>query len=474
MEPRVVFCMDEACFAHPEMMGLGGERFASQPWLKVFVDAQQARDFARAHAADCSYWIAGSDSVDAINLAAALKRDGASTVALVSFSASGSLYSRARAAGVTGVMDGPSLARIYAQCKARFGSGVRECPGDAKPQRKPAHAAPECLGKDVFAGGGGTPSSGDMPPTAKNGDFGAKTASEKGSPKNVSAAEAFRSAFEVIPGSKAQTAQVARAGFMLGVVGAGGGMGKSTVSVLCALLSARMGYRTVLVDADLQCGDAHFLLGVKDPMRIDDAIAHAGKLDGLRTDGGAPALLAAPLRLEHAEEVEPAMVDLLQALRKRFDVVVVNTAPAWDTLHMRVIALSSAVFFVLDQRPTAIRLCRHALELCSRCGVATRSVKFLVNRCSRSSLFSSIDVSCALSGAHVLEVADGGREVGEVMGSGQAADLVDAGNPACRSLEAALRETLPHGSNAANSDITDPKRKRVRLLDGLRRRAACL
>lgn len=474
MEPRVVFCMDEACLAHPEMMGLGGERLESQSWLKVFTDAKQARDYAREHAADRSYWVAGSSSVDAINLAAALKRDGAATVALVAFEGSGSLYSRARAAGVTGVMDGPSLARIYGQCKARFGASACEMGASSPTVRKPAHAAPGSLSEAVVSGGGGTHSPGVMAPTSKTAVLQAQAGCEKPPSGAHGKMEKNCSGFDIIPGSKAESRRSSQLGFVLCAVGAGGGMGKSTVSALCAVIAARLGYRTILVDADLQCGDAHYLLGVDDPMRIDDAIDHAGKIDGLVTDGGRPALLAAPLRLEHAEEAEPAMVDLLQTLRERFDVVVVNTGPAWDTLHMRLIALSSSVFFVLDQRPTAIRLCRHAIELCSRCGVATRSVKYLVNRCSRSSLFSSIDVSCALSGASAYEVADGGREVAEVLGAGQPGDLVDAGNPACRSLEAILRETLPRSAQGDIAVVSNPKKKRSCIWNGIRRRAACL
>ena len=47
------------------------------------------------------------------------------------------------------------------------------------------------------------------------------------------------------------------------VVSGSGGAGKSTVSVLSALIAQRMGYNTLLLDFDLQFGDAPALMGVQ-------------------------------------------------------------------------------------------------------------------------------------------------------------------------------------------------------------------
>ena len=52
----------------------------------------------------------------------------------------------------------------------------------------------------------------------------------------------------------AKTQEENRAGFLLTVVSGSGGAGKSTVATLAALLGARRGLRTALLDADLQFG----------------------------------------------------------------------------------------------------------------------------------------------------------------------------------------------------------------------------
>ena len=58
----------------------------------------------------------------------------------------------------------------------------------------------------------------------------------------------------------------ARAGFLFPVVSGSGGAGKSTVSVLSALIAQRMGYNTLLLDFDLQFGDAPGAHGRAEPV----------------------------------------------------------------------------------------------------------------------------------------------------------------------------------------------------------------
>ncbi len=64
-----------------------------------------------------------------------------------------------------------------------------------------------------------------------------------------------------------------------------------------------MGYNTLLLDFDLQFGDAPALMGVQNPLAVDDVLAVPSRLDQLRSDGRMPALLAAPRHLEDSEAV---------------------------------------------------------------------------------------------------------------------------------------------------------------------------
>ena len=240
-----------------------------------------------------------------------------------------------------------------------------------------------------------------------------------------------------------------RAGFLLPVVSGSGGAGKSTVAVVAALLAQRMGNNTLLLDFDLQFGDAPALMGARQSLAIDELLAAPARIEQLRSEGASPALLAAPRHLEDSEAVVERAPALLDQLLARFDVVVANTGAAWAEQHALLLERSSKALFLVDQRPSSLRACQHALDLCGRCGIATGPFLYAVNRCSKNALFTSIDVSCALRGAHVFELKDGGSEVEELLGAGLPFDLIEARNDLCASLERLLQGVLPGGRGAA-------------------------
>lgn len=120
MSGQVVLCVDSESARRPELIGLSGERLDAQSWLSVFEDGATARTRLRECRARSEAWVVSSDDVDAINLAATLKRDApVNSVYLVSFRRSGSLRSRASAAGLDGLLDFAQFAERYRACKRR-------------------------------------------------------------------------------------------------------------------------------------------------------------------------------------------------------------------------------------------------------------------------------------------------------------------------------------------------------------------
>lgn len=432
MAPEVTLCADSSTLQHPECIGLADERLEMQTWLQICSDAQQARSCMREHTGRQEVWVAGSDQVDALNLAAALKRDRSDhKICLLAFQGSGSLYSRARAAGVDEVLDKRAFL-------SRYGGRKRQAMESGQPAvagSPAASAGPASVGV----------------PTAPNADAPAGSLSS-----------------HPIQASSSTQAHV------LAVVGAGGGVGKSTIAVLCACIAQAKGYRTVLVDADLQFGDVHYLMGEDKALRLDELVSTPGRIDSLKAHDRMPAVLASPRRLEQSEQVVGQLSYVLDILRSRFDVIIVNTGPEWGDGHMQLLETGTNALFVLDQRPSSIRACKHALDLCTRCGIASQSFLFAINRCSRTSLFSSIDVSCALQGVHVSELQDGGRDVEEMLGAGQPLDLIDSRNALCVSLDRFLDKVLPQSMRAsADAPVEDGHKRRSRF--GVRRKkAACL
>ena len=232
-------------------------------------------------------------------------------------------------------------------------------------------------------------------------------------------------------------------GFLLPVVSGSGGAGKSAVSLLAAHVAQHLGKSTLLIDFDLQFGDMAELMGVQQPLRIDEALANPGRLEGLQPQGGAPALLAAPLHVDAAESVVAQAASLIDVLRGRFDVIVANTGGAWAEQHAVLLERSSKALFLVDQRTTSIYACKRALDLCARCGIAVNPFLFALNGCGKGAPLSSIDVSCALKGAHVHELADGGVEVEELLAAHRPDELLAARNQLVESIEQLLVEVVP-------------------------------
>ena len=482
---EVVLCADSESLRDPSMIGLEGESLENQPWLCSLSSASEARERVRSAPDVSEVWVASSDEVDPINLAAALKHERREMrVCLVAWRGSGSLMSRASAAGIDEVMGYPEMARRYATMKSAFqrenprrrGSAqmyanneAAECREQAN-RRTPRHGAPYTYAGDVE---GESQEEFDAPGLAIEPEVAAKAPRYDDEPHDASSADSGADSLMV-------TEPIVRRGYALCVVSASGGTGKSTVSALSALIAAGHGYRTAIIDADLQFGDIATMYGEENGLTVDQVIAEPRLLEEAARLGN-PAVVSAPERIEESELYLPQMPGLIDRARDIFDVVVVNTGSFWTESHVQMMEASTNTLFLMDQRPTSVKAVRKALELCARCGVAAHPFLFAVNRCSRKALLSSIDISCALNGASVAELKEGGLEVSELMSSGLARQLVDERNDLCLSLNDFLGNVIPAALGGVvpdavpggeGKDKSKPKSKRKALKK--RGRVACL
>lgn len=448
--PSVALCADAASLQHPEALGLTGENLVTQRWLRLFSSAEEARKFLRDDHAVDEVWVASSDDVAPINLAATLKRDRPDRmVGMLSFQETGSLKSRVSATGIDASLTRQAFLDRYALRKqAAYGVGNAGRQATASPvgstsmreapvMRMTAAAPVSASSLTVLTGGA--------------------------SPAKAQA--------DGVPDARACAAAATngKSAFLLPVVSGSGGAGKSTIAVLSALIAQGLGYNTLLLDFDLQFGDVPALLGVHNALSVDEVLAAPARLAQLKSEGARPAVLAAPKRLEDAEVVVEQAPQVLGPLLERFDLVIANTGAAWAEQHAVLLERSSRALFLVDQRPSSLRACRQALDLCARCGIATNPFLFAVNRCSKNAPFTSIDVSCALGGSHVVELKEGGPDVEELLAAGAPYDLLESRNDLCASLERVLLEVLPPASGVPCRDemtctpgLRLPKRRRSR------------
>lgn len=367
--------------------------------VEVGVEAVAARQRVSEEHFD-SVWVAGCDGAEPINLAAACKCDRPQTsVYLVTADCSGSVASRAQAAALDGIVRPAALGEHMLRTAARNVGGAENG------GKTPVLALPESAdGQQVR--------------------------------------------------SAAKEPDESRAGFLLTVVSGSGGAGKSTVATLAAFLGARRGLRTALLDGDLQFGDLAALTGEVPSVPVEEIVQTGMVPEAL--DGEPLVLVSAPRALERSETVAGSVGAVIDVLTSSFDFVVANTGGGWGDEHLLLLERAAASLFLVDQRASSVRACRHALDLCLRCGIATGSFLLAVNRCTRHAPFTSIDVSSALDGAHVAELADGGREVEELLGAGMAQSLAQVSNPLCASIEGVLDELLPVASRSAATGVQAP------------------
>ena len=130
-------------------------------------------------------------------------------------------------------------------------------------------------------------------------------------------------------------ALVGRKGRVVTVFSPKGGTGKTvTATNLAASLAKQHGKRTLLLDLDLQFGDAAIMLGIEPEKTIYDFVTAPGELDSEKLAGyttkhsSGLEVLPAPLRPEDAELVtEAKLARLLEVARESFDAIVVDTSP---------------------------------------------------------------------------------------------------------------------------------------------------
>lgn len=456
MTTKIALCANSECLKDASTLGLRGERLLDQTWIVPFADALIARKYLREHAV-AETWVVSSDSIDGINLAAALKKDNQrNNIRLFLSSPSGSKMSRCENAGIVPICGSREFAHLYTEQKLKSVTSRRRMQTNAQRQVIPDTNTKQTpldssvtvtrierkhdettgpLPKIEIEETPFTRTADQMPPVPARKGFESKT----DTPNQDHATKIERDAIKI---AKHPLPALDEGANIVSIVSGSGGTGKSSVAALAALLAQKRGIRTLILDADFQFGDLKYLLGYKETLDATDILEHPEQIEALLKVDTWPALLAAPAQLEYSEVMEERIGELLAYLKPHFDLIVVNTGSFWSELQIQLLEASNNVFFLVDQRPSSVRACNHALDLCARCGIATTSFSYLLNFCSKKSLLSSLDVSCALKGAKVYEIKDGGGEVSELLGAGMAHKLSRLNNSFCSSVEVVLTETV--------------------------------
>ncbi len=154
------------------------------------------------------------------------------------------------------------------------------------------------------------------------------------------------------------------------------GEGKSFISAALGIAFAQTGKRVIVVDADLRKPDLHKFLGVDETVGLANVLKDTASLDEALKETKVPNLYLLPAGVlpKGSDSVTPAelfsseaMQHLLQRLKERFDLVIIDTPPMMAVADPSILApMADGILLVVELghvTKTAVQEVKEQLEL---------------------------------------------------------------------------------------------------------------
>lgn len=182
------------------------------------------------------------------------------------------------------------------------------------------------------------------------------------------------------------TPELPEAGTVVGVLGASGGCGASTVAANLSAVLARQSGACGLVDLRLAAGDLASMLDLKPPHTMVDFCDRLSRVDQsmfeqfLARHRSGVHLLAAPREFSHIEKVTGKGIRRALAMaRVRFPYVVVEVDNAFDGQQVEALWQSDVILMVLRLDYISVRNTRRAMDSLMESGIGLDHVRLVAN-----------------------------------------------------------------------------------------------
>ncbi|MDX6485974.1 MAG: pilus assembly protein CpaE, partial [Gaiellaceae bacterium] len=195
-----------------------------------------------------------------------------------------------------------------------------------------------------------------------------------------------------------------REGRIVTVFSPKGGTGKTVIATnLAASLAKSEERRTLLLDLDLQFGDAAIMLGIEPEKTIFDFVNAPGELDPDKLAGYTTRhksgldILPAPLRPEDAELVTEAKLGrLIEVARACYDVIVVDTSPFFHGPMLATLDRTDELLLVCSLDVPTLKNVRLALGTLEMLSFPSARVRVVLNRANSKVGMKQREVEAAL------------------------------------------------------------------------------
>jgi pilus assembly protein CpaE len=166
-----------------------------------------------------------------------------------------------------------------------------------------------------------------------------------------------------------------------------GGVGRSVIALNLAILLRQLtGERVALVDANLQAGDLHIMLGMNITSSIDDLRETTG-LDAhiidqvMGTHDTGVRVLRAPLHPESAElfnadEIKRILLDM----RENYDYLIVDMSSQYSDVNLTILEMADQILLVTTLEITALNKVTRFFEVAEHLGYSEHKVLLICNR----------------------------------------------------------------------------------------------
>ena len=251
----------------------------------------------------------------------------------------------------------------------------------------------------------------------------------------------------------------ARHGRIITVFSPKGGTGKTvTATNLAAAFAKYEKKRTLLLDLDLQFGDAAIMVGLEPEKTIYDLVVAPGELDSEKLAGYITKhacgldILPAPLRPEDAELVtESKLARLLEVARESYDVIVVDTSPFFHGPMLATLDRTDELLMLCGLDVPTLKNVRLSLQTLELLSFPASRIRFILNRANSKVGMKKKEVEGALDIKIGFEVPSD-RAVPLGVNRGQPPAIADSGSDFGRAIREVAKSLVVQ---------EQPKKKRM-------------